>query len=93
MRRQLVRYTVSVTADVTTVAVRCVITAAPRFAHAFNFGEDSISLYGTDAVTGQLRTRGSAFSIDPVTGALTGKTHQPQNVGRATQLATLGAVL
>ena len=35
----------------------------------------------------------SAFGIDARTGALTGKTHQPQDVNRATQLATLGAVL
>jgi hypothetical protein len=46
------------TADVTNVAVRCLITAAPRFAYAFNFGEDSISIYNIDADTGQLRTRG-----------------------------------
>ena len=40
------------------VAVRCVTTAAPRFAYAFNFGSDSISIYNVDAATGQLRARG-----------------------------------
>ena len=46
-------------ADAITTAVRCLTTAAPRFAYAFNFGEDSISIYNVDAGTGQLRTRGN----------------------------------
>jgi len=45
-------------ADAISAAVRCLITAAPRFAYAFNFGEDSISIYNIDAPTGQLRARG-----------------------------------
>jgi 6-phosphogluconolactonase len=45
-------------ADVTDIVVRCLTTAAPRFAYAFNVGEDSISIYNVDAATGQLRARG-----------------------------------
>jgi 6-phosphogluconolactonase len=45
-------------ADASGVTVHCVISAAPRFAYAFNFGDDSISVYNVDAATGQLRTRG-----------------------------------
>jgi 6-phosphogluconolactonase (cycloisomerase 2 family) len=45
-------------ADVTSISVHCVISAAPRFGYAFNFGDDTISIYNVDAATGQLRARG-----------------------------------
>lgn len=47
-------------ADVTSIAVRCLISAAPRFAYALNHADNSISMYNIDAATGQLRTRGYA---------------------------------